>query len=111
MKPAPERISRRLAFSLLELMTVVLLISILVTIGIVRIAESSDKAKEKSCNSNRTQLNSALERFAVSNGSFATSIADVDTTDYFPGGIPVCPVDGSAYTLNTTTHRVDGHNH
>ena len=92
-------------------MTVVLLVSILVTIGIVRIAESSDKAKEKSCNSNRAQLNAALERFAVANGGFATGISDVDTTDYFPGGIPVCPVDGSAYTMNTTTHRVEGHVH
>ena len=107
MDPISKSNRKRRAFSLLELMTVVLLFSILVTIGIVRIAESSDKAKEKSCHSNRTQLNSALERYAVSNGSFATSISDINTPDYFPGGIPVCPVDGSAYTLNTTTHRVD----
>lgn len=107
----PNSDERRFGFSLLELMTVVLLIGILVTIGVVRIAESSDKAKQKSCNSNRTQLNAALERYAVSNGSFATDISDVDTADYFPGGIPVCPVDGSAYTLNTTTHRVEGHAH
>lgn len=111
MKPNVQRIPGRRAFSLLELMTVVLLISILVTIGIVRIADSSDKAKVKICNSNRIQLNSALERFAVSNGSFAASMTDISTSDYFPGGIPVCPVDGSAYTLNTTTHRVDGHAH
>ena len=111
MQSFSRRTTQRFGFSLLELMTVVLLIGILVTIGIVRIAESADKAKIKSCHSNRTQLNSALERFAVSNGSFATSINDVNTTDYFPGGIPVCPVDGSAYTLNTTTHRVEGHSH
>ncbi len=98
-------------FSFLEVMAVVGLVGIIVAITITRIAESSDAAQAKSCNHNRSQLNSALERFAVSNGSFATSMADIDTDDYFPGGIPVCPVDGSAYTLNTTTHRVEGHSH
>lgn len=98
-------------FSFLEVLAVVALVGIIVAITITRIAESSDAAKAKSCRHNATQLNSALERFAVTNGSLATSMADIDTTDYFPGGIPVCPVDGSAYTLNTTTHRVEGHAH
>ena len=96
-------------FSLLELLTVIVLIGILVTIGITRIAESSDVAKEKTCAHHRTQINSALERFAITNGTFATAIGDVDTSEYFPGSIPTCAVNGSAYTLNTTTHRVEGH--
>ena len=96
-------------FSLLELMAVIVLIGILVTIGITRIAESSDVAKEKTCAHNRTQINSALERFAITNGTLATAIGDVDTSDYFPDSIPTCAVNGSTYTLNATTHRVEGH--
>ena len=106
-KPFPSRSG----FSLLELLAVLVLIGILVTIGITRITKSADAAKTKSCAHNRTQINSALERFAVTNGAFATSIGDVGTVDYFPGGIPTCPVDESAYTLNATTHRVEGHAH
>lgn len=96
-------------FSFLEVMAVVGLIGIIVAITITRIADSSDAAKQKTCYHNRTQINSALERFAVTNGTFATAISDVNTSDYFPGGIPTCEVSGTPYTLNTTTHRVEGH--
>jgi hypothetical protein len=30
---------------------------------------------------------------------------------YFPKGIPACPVDGSAYRLDATSHKVPGHTH
>ena len=47
------------------------------------------------------------------NGSYpAANLSDIgaDTT-YFPSGLPVCPVDGTAYTINTTTGLVIGHTH
>ncbi len=103
--------SRRCGFSLLELMAVVTILGIIVSIVLTRIVNSTDAAKEKTCINNVSQINSALERFAVTSGNFATAMTDVDTIDYFPGGIPTCAVDDSAYTLNTTTHRVEGHTH
>ena len=79
--------SESCGFSLLELLAVITLIGILVTIGITRIAESADAAKVKSCNHNRTQINAALERYAITTGALATAVSDVDTDDYFPGSI------------------------
>jgi hypothetical protein len=32
-------------------------------------------------------------------------------TSYFPVGLPNCPVDGTSYTISTTTGRVTGHTH
>lgn len=107
----PQKCHETRGFSFLELLAVVALVSIIVAITITRIAESSDAAKVKSCRHTRAQLNSALERFAISTGGFATAMSDIGTDEYFPGGIPVCPVDESAYTLNSTTHRVEGHTH
>ncbi len=92
-------------------MAVVTILGIIISIVITRIVVSTDAAKTKACVHNASQINSALERFAVSTGSFATVIGDVDTNDYFPSGIPTCAVDGSAYTLNATTHRIEGHSH
>jgi prepilin-type N-terminal cleavage/methylation domain-containing protein len=109
MNQPDNPVNRCGGFSLLELLAVIVLIGILVTIGITRIAESSDVAKEKTCAHTRTEINSALERFAIINGSFATTISDVDTVEYFPGSIPTCAVNGANYTLNATTHRVEGH--
>lgn len=96
-------------FSLLELLAVVTLIGILIGIILIRIANTMDGAKEKTCIHNKAQLNAALERFAVSSGNYATSLSDIDTDDYFPSGIPACKFNGSAYALNTTTHRIEGH--
>jgi hypothetical protein len=31
--------------------------------------------------------------------------------DYFPNGIPPCPLDGTRYTLDPKTHRIAGHLH
>lgn len=98
-------------FSLIELMAVVTILGILVSIVLTRIVNSTDAAKAKTCVNNVQQINSALEQFAVSTGNFATAISNVDTIEYFPGSIPTCAVDGSAYTLNTTTHRIEGHAH
>ncbi len=101
----------RRGFSLLELLAVVTILGILVSIVLTRITDTTESAKEKTCLNNVSQINSALERFAVSTGGFATTMADGDTIDYFPGGIPTCEVDDSTYSLNTTTHRVDRHTH
>ncbi len=102
-------VDQQTGFSLLELMLVVIIVGVLVMITITRVSQSNDVAKENTCRHNRNEINSALEQYAVSNGSLATAISDVDTTDYFPGGIPTCPVSGDPYVLNATTHRVEGH--
>jgi len=101
--------NRRPGFSLLELMAVVTIIGIIATLLMPRIAASSDSAKEASCYHNRTELNSAIERFGITTGDFPTALSDLNVLDYFPEGIPVCPVTDAPYTLNTTTNRVEGH--
>ena len=42
----------------------------------------------------------------------AANLADIGADmAYFPEGLPTCPVDGSAYTFDTSTHRATGHTH
>ena len=31
--------------------------------------------------------------------------------EYFPEGLPSCPVDGSSYTFDSATETITGHNH
>ena len=96
-------------FSLLELLAVISIIAFIASIIIPRVTASVSTAKEKSCFHNRAQINSAVETYAVENSAFPTTINDLNTPDRFPDGIPVCPVSGVTYTLNSTTHRVQGH--
>lgn len=96
-------------FSLLEVVLVVVLIGIVATVIMARISNSTDTAKCRSCQHNRFELNAAIERYGVENGSYPTNLSDLNVPDYFPVGIPVCPVSGAAYSMNATTHRVEGH--
>jgi general secretion pathway protein G len=96
-------------FSLLELLAVVVIIGLLAAILTPRASAARSQAVEKACAHNRMLINSAIERFAVTTGANPTSLNDLNVPDYFPEGIPVCPVSGAAYTLNPATQRVDGH--
>jgi prepilin-type N-terminal cleavage/methylation domain-containing protein len=101
---------RPTAFSLLELIAVVVILGIIATLILPRASAARNEAAEKACYHNRMLINSAVERYAVSTGSNPPDLATLaNDPDYFPQGIPVCPVSGNAYSLNAGTQRVDGH--
>jgi type II secretory pathway pseudopilin PulG len=93
----------------MELLAVVTILGIIAAIIVPRVAVSSDTAKTKVNAHNRATINSAVERWYVEKGTWpATNLSDIGADlNYFPDGIPVNPTDNSAYTLNTTTHRVN----
>ncbi len=95
-------------FSLLELLAVVTILGIIAAIIVPRVTVSSDNAKTKVAAHHKATINAAVERYYVNEGSWpADDLTDIGAdVDYFPDGIPTNPVSGSAYALNTTTHRV-----
>jgi len=104
---------RGAGFTLLELLIVVVILGILAAIVIPRFTVSAADAKRNSCAQNVASVNTQVERWYFEKGSWpASDLSNVgaDTT-YFPTSVPKCPVDGSAYTLDATIHRVTGHNH
>lgn len=103
------RTEKRSGFSLLELLAVVTILGIIALVVIPRISASSTTAKENSCFQNKSEINSAVERYFFTNGSLPTDVNTLNTATYFPDGIPSCPVSNTAYTLNATTKRVSGH--
>ena len=100
---------KRRGFSLLELLAVVTILGIIAVVVVPRISVSSAKAKTEANKQNKAEINSAVERGYFEKGSYpADDLTDIaaDTT-YFPNGLPTNPVDGSVYTLNSTTKRVN----
>lgn len=99
----------RQGLSLLELMLVVVLVSVIASLIVHRASQSTDMAKCRACHHNRTEINAAIERFGVSEGSYPSDLTDLVAPEYFPEGVPTCPISGATYSINATTHRVDGH--
>ena len=108
-RTATKRLRPRQGFSLLELLAVVTILGIIAVVVIPRISVSSTTAKTNANNQNRSEINSAVERWYFNNGTWpANDLSDIGAdTNYFPNGLPTNPVDGSAYTLNAATHRVN----
>lgn len=103
-----RRIKRR-GFSLLELLAVVTILGIIAVVVIPRISVSSSTAKTNASGQNKAEINSAVERWYFEKGTWpANDLSDIAAdASYFPAGVPVNPVDSSAYTLNATTHRAN----
>jgi prepilin-type N-terminal cleavage/methylation domain-containing protein len=104
-----SRQTKRAGFSFMELLAVVTILGIIAAIIVPRVTVSSDTAKAKVNLHSKATINSAVERWYVEKGAWpATDLSDIGADiSYFPSGIPTNPVDGSSYTLNATTHRVN----
>ena len=105
-----HRSLRRRAFTLLELLAVVTILGIIAVIVVPRVTSTSVTAKAKAHLHNKAVINAAVERYYVNIGSWPSAdlneMVPPTTYDYFPDGLPTNPVDGSAYAINLTTHRV-----
>lgn len=97
----------------MELLAVVTILGIIAAIIVPRVTSSSDTAKQKTCIYNCGHIHSAVERYRDANGVWPSAdLNELDgNLDYFPDGIPTCPVSGAAYTLDIAggLYRVNGH--
>ncbi|HOO56222.1 MAG TPA: type II secretion system protein [bacterium] len=99
-------------FTILEVMLIVILISILAAIVIPRFAISTQRAKVQACEMNRAIINKQVEAYYFIEATWPLdSLTDIKTNDnYFPDGIPTCPIDETSYELKPSPkHRVTSH--
>lgn len=101
-------------FSLFELMLVLVVISVLVGIILPRITYSFWEARHRACFSNVARINSQIELSQTLKGAWPIDTVGGQThgdvrvenldisadADYFPDGVPQCPVSGVSYLIN-----------
>lgn len=104
---------RRRGVSLLELIAVVTLMGIIAMIAVPRLATSGDAPKANSCFATKGQIEVQAELWFRNKGvAPQADLSDIMAVPtYFPHGVVKCPVDGTAYQLDTTTMQVNGHAH
>jgi len=94
-------------------MAVTAILGVLAVLIVPRVSGHQDSSKRAACYANQGDIELQVKLWKRANGSYpAANLSDIGAnTSYFPGGLPTCPVDGTAYTINTTTGRVIGHTH
>ena len=99
------------AFTLVELLIVVLIIGALAAIAIPRIGASATNAKANACKANVNMINRQIELYMANTGDYPNNMNQFeDDTDYFPDGPPECPF-GDNYTIHGSLKRVQQHSH
>ena len=99
---------KRRGFSVMELLAIVAILGIIAAIIVPRLTVSSDTAKAKFNAHNKATINAAVERWYIEKGVWpANDLSDIGADlNYFPNGVPTNPGSGTAYSLDTATHRV-----
>jgi prepilin-type N-terminal cleavage/methylation domain-containing protein len=97
--------SLRRAFTLVEIMIVVLIIGILVAIAVPNFVRARESARARACVANLKQIDSAKEQYAMdqklAQGATMPALSvlcGAGTTTYIKGGTPTCASSGS-YTI------------
>ncbi len=101
------------AFSLLELIAVIAILGIVAAVIVSRVAGNTDAADIAACHVYKGDIEIQAELWHHNTGSWpAANLASIGADiDYFPEGLPTCPVDGTAYTIDAATGLVVGHSH
>lgn len=104
---------RRTAFSLTELMAALAVLGVLSALIVPRVIAHSDASKRAACDTNQGEIELQVQLWRRNQGSLpAADLSNIGSNAaYFPSGLPVCPVDGTPYTIDTTSGRVTGHTH
>ena len=113
MATASNSNNARRALSLLELVSALTILGVIAMVAIPRFTNSAHKADVETCrlHSQLVEVQCALwnRRFGAFPKSDLSDIAGDD--QFFPEGIPRCPIDSNGYQIESSTGRVIGHRH
>ncbi len=107
-------VKKRNAFTLIELVIVIVILGILAATAIPKFVDLSDKAKEQSCSAHRGVVASTCALYKASEAAAGRTPAfpsDYDDASLYGDGItPSCPSSGT-WTYSTVTGKVTCNTH
>lgn len=112
-KQKSRQLRPRRGLTLLELVAVVTIVAVLAGIVLPRLVGPREESLRQACFVHQGDIEIQARLWHRKQGAWpATNLSDVGADPaYFPDGLPLCPLDGTAYQLDATTHNVVGHDH
>lgn len=105
--------SRRTSgLTVLEIVLALVVLSALAAATMSYVRQPAETVKREACNLRVGQLNTLILQYQADNRSLpSTNLSQLSTARYLGATLPVCPVDGRPYVLDTRTGQVVPHGH
>ncbi|MEM9700964.1 MAG: hypothetical protein AAF907_00810 [Planctomycetota bacterium] len=108
--PSVVRRSHRAGLSMLELIAVMFVLGAIAAVIVPQLGGTGRAVDVETCDRHREAIDLHASLHLRNTGAWpAADLSDLATT--LPEGLPVCPVDGSAYTFDSVTGRTVDHAH
>ncbi|ELP32401.1 competence type IV pilus major pilin ComGC [Rhodopirellula baltica] len=96
-----RRLSRRGAFSILEIIVALTIATMFAMTGLAFVQTHGETAKARACEGTRSMLQRDVELYEHENGrSPGRTLRELADEDYTGVSLPTCPTSGNAYGLD-----------
>jgi len=100
-KPNQPSVQRLRAFSLLEIILVVVIISTVAAVSLQYFRPTGEAVQQRSCDVTRQLLQNYADRYFSAAGSWPSrDLNEIATATLAGGELPPCPCDGSKYEMS-----------
>ena len=95
------------------MLAVLVILAIVALLALPRFSGTSLEANKNACYTIKGNIEIQTQLWYRQKAAWPRAdLSDIAADpSYFPEAVARCPVDGTAYVLDATTHRVQGHTH
>jgi competence protein ComGC len=96
----------------MEIVLALVVLTVVAAVTMAYVRQPGETVKREACNLRVQQLETLVLQYAADYGQRPSSnLSQLAAPRYLGENIPVCPVDGRAYTLDTRSGTIVPHNH
>jgi competence protein ComGC len=105
-------VQQRAALTLVEIVLALVILTVAAVVTMAYVRQPAERVKRESCNLRIQQLETLVLQYIADYGHQPSSnLSQLVSPRYLGETLPVCPLDGRAYLLDTRTGNIVPHSH